>query len=98
MDLFLGIVAGLIVGAWLSSRISRAARTDATAGNELYQLAELIDNYFGRSAQPADLLGHEAFRNGVKLLKGNRYRTEHLIAYFNGDNPAIACMAMEALS
>jgi len=98
MEFALGIGLGLIAGVWLALRAQKAFRSDATAGSELYELAEMVSEYFGRSARPADLQGHESFRKGVKLLRGEQYQSSHLIDYYNGDNQVIACMAMEALA
>lgn len=97
MDIFLSILGGLIAGLWLARMARQGARDDAAGGNELYALAGEMADYYNQSAQPNDLLGHESFKKGVKLLVGERYRPTDLVAYYEGDNAIIACMALEAL-
>jgi len=64
----------------------------------IYRIAEKLNEFFQQSAHPSDLLSHERFEEGVNLLNQDRYETADLISYYRGDNPLIACMALEALA
>jgi len=64
----------------------------------IYRIAEKLSEFFQQSAHPSDLLNHELFEKGIEQLNHGRYTTDDLIAYYRGDNPLIACMALEALA
>jgi ATP-dependent Clp protease ATP-binding subunit ClpC len=64
----------------------------------IYRIAEKLNEFFQQTAHPSDLLNHELFEKGVNLLNPDRYETADLISYYRGDNPLIACMALEALA
>lgn len=68
------------------------------APNELYQLAERLDEFNKRTAYPSDLLEHPEFRSGVELLSSPAYSVTDLLSYAAGANSVIGCLALEALS
>lgn len=70
----------------------------ATGDEEtIYQIAQRIGEFYGESAQPADMRGYEDFDRGVALLSSARYSPDDLIGYFRGDSAIISFLAAEAL-
>lgn len=76
---------------------SKASET-SEAPNELFQLAENLDEFNKHTAYPSDLLEHPDFQRGVKLLASPAYSVEELLSYATGANLVIGCLALEALS
>jgi len=66
--------------------------------NELFQLAERLDEFNKRTAYPSDLLEHPDFHRGVELLASPAYSVGDLLSYATGANSVIGCLALEALS
>ncbi len=63
----------------------------------IYELAAALQEDFSATAHPRDLLGHPVFREGVRLLVSPAYSDQQLLDYCCGDNPPIACMALDAI-
>lgn len=71
-----------------------------TGDDNLYKLAEKVDEFYERSsAYPDDLLELDDFKKGVELLRDKqKYSIDDLFGYATGVNVMLACMALEALS
>jgi len=99
----LGWLYGLFAGLrallrWSRRRRDGAAGKDPEAGRkQLYALAEQLGDIEKIAAHPADLGGNETFRRGVRILGGDGFTADDLVAYGVGPNAAIACMALAAL-
>nr|MBX2821438.1 hypothetical protein [Rhodothermaceae bacterium] len=66
--------------------------------DQVYTLAEKLEDFVKRTAHPKDLLDRTEFQQGVELLKESSLAASELVAYGTGGNVCIACMALEALS
>ncbi len=77
---------------------SAAHVADTVDETDIYALAWNINDYFERSSFPKELLHHARFIKGVKLLCSERYTDYDLLAYAQGSQPVVGCMALEALS
>ncbi len=75
----------------------RRAKSDSTPQSPLYALADRVDPFFQQAAQPADLIAHPTFIEGVAMLAGDAYTTGDRIGYAKGSNDVIACLALAAL-
>jgi ATP-dependent Clp protease ATP-binding subunit ClpC len=62
----------------------------------LYACANELGGFYQSSALPEDFIGREPFERGVALL-ATEPKPSGLIALYRGDNPLIACIALEAL-
>ncbi|MBN1480720.1 AAA family ATPase [candidate division KSB1 bacterium] len=65
--------------------------------SRLYDIAESMQDYFQKTANPIDVLDSEDFLHGVKLLEKSSIPKEKVIQYGEGNNNVIACMAYRAL-
>jgi len=104
--LIFGIIIGLLVmKLWaliFSRRGTGSAKPDdqsnsTSTGKNIYAIASDLEDIFSSSAHPKDLLTDDNFRQGVELLIKKK-STDSLISYAEGENPAIACMALRALT
>ncbi len=66
--------------------------------DEIYSLAESLEEFYQKSAYPSDLLSQENFQKGVELFCSDNYSGSDVLGYYNGANLLIACMALEALA
>lgn len=66
--------------------------------NDVFALARSMEQYFGATHNPHDLLGHVTFERAVGLLQGDEYKTAWLLGYAKGHEPVLACMVLEALA
>ncbi|MET0626344.1 MAG: AAA family ATPase, partial [Pyrinomonadaceae bacterium] len=82
-------------GAGLYS--SAGAEVDAES-KDVFALARSMEQYFGATHNPRDLLGHVTFERAVALLQGEDYKTAWLLASAKGHEPVVACMVLEALA
>ena len=94
--LLAGGILGWVLHHWLRQK-KEPAPTVADR-HRLYQIAESLKEFFNNSAHPTDLLAHETFQEGIDTLNAGDYDTRNLLDYAAGDNPAIACIALEALA
>ena len=89
-------------GADASRRPSaRSDRPDAESSgivDRIYALAGPLNTFVENSAHPQDLLASATFMQGVDLFTSDDLTAEQVGGYATGDNTAIACMALEALS
>ena len=65
---------------------------------QVYSLADDLDDFIDQSAHPRDFLDREEFQQGVQRLRDSSLSDSDLISYGAGGNLAIASMALEALS
>jgi len=94
------LLAGLVLGFGLHCWLRQKKAGTPAEGNRhpLYQIAESFSGFFNDSAHPSDLLDNSMFQKGIDYLNGGDYTTRNLLDYAEGDNPIIACMALEALA
>lgn len=101
-----GVIIGLAamkLGAIIFSRRGTENDNSSDTTNEtskekdIYVIASNLEELFGRSAHPKDLLNDKNFEQGVQLLI-EEHKTATLISYAEGENPVIACMALRALA
>lgn len=69
-----------------------------TKGAALYALANDMRDFYQSTAHPKDMLQSQDFLRGVEMLTQPVYSDEELLDYYAGENPLIACMALEALN
>ncbi len=69
-----------------------------TKGAALYALANDMRDFYQSTAHPKDLLQSQDFLRGVEMLTQPTYSDEELLDYYAGENPLIACIALEALN
>jgi ATP-dependent Clp protease ATP-binding subunit ClpC len=79
------------VGAWL-----RRSGGDPKRARPL-ALAQALPEA-ARALPPAELLAHDGFRKGVRLLEGRAYTTTDLLADYASGETMLACMALAALA
>lgn len=93
--------------AWRAAVESESKGSEDDAGalpeekfrfDQVYTLAEKLEEFVKRTAHPKDLLDRAEFQQGVELLKESSLAASELVAYGTGGNVCIACMALEALS
>jgi ATP-dependent Clp protease ATP-binding subunit ClpC len=77
---------------------SRPAGKLRAAHEELFALAESLEEFARVSAYPSDLLERPEFREGVELLASEKFSAEEVLSYASGVNVIIGCMALETLS
>jgi ATP-dependent Clp protease ATP-binding subunit ClpC len=65
---------------------------------DVHALARSLEQYFGATHNPHDLLGHVTFERAVGLLQGEKYTTHWLLVSAKGHDPILACMVLEALA
>ncbi len=91
----LGLVAViLLILRYFHDRGKGKPQSARISSQEIYRAAAELNSFYQSTAHPKDLAGHSAFRKGVRLLAGSG---EDLPAYIQGDNPVLACMALEGL-
>ena len=96
-----GVVLGIVLTRFLfgmAVKQDEDEEPDLTSNNSLYALVAEFDEFYQSTAHPGDIEGHETFRKGVELLKGDDYTPEKLLSYLHGDSGLIACMCMTALA
>jgi ATP-dependent Clp protease ATP-binding subunit ClpC len=71
--------------------------TEGESADPLALAAPLVD-HFEATAHPRDLLLHEQFASAAESLRRSERTNRELIAYANGANDVVACMALEALA
>lgn len=64
---------------------------------DLYLIANELDQYSEQAAHPMDIMKNDAFERGVEVLNSQDYSDKALLDYYQGTNPNIAWMALEAL-
>ena len=69
-----------------------------TNGTALYTLANDMRDFYQSTAHPKDLLQSQEFLRGVEMLMQPTYSDDELLDYYAGENPLIACIALEALN
>jgi len=69
-----------------------------TKGAALYALANDMRDFYQSTAHPKDMLQSQDFLRGVEMLTQPAYSDDELLDYYAGENPLIACMALEALN
>ena len=81
-----------------SAGTSHAGAVADAESDDVFALARSLEQYFNATYNPRDLLGHVTFERAVGLLQGEQYTTKWLLAYANGQEVVVACMALEALA
>ncbi|GAK50754.1 ATPase with chaperone activity, ATP-binding subunit [Candidatus Moduliflexus flocculans] len=81
-----------------SSEKKEAESPPDTKGAALYALANDMRDFYQSTAHPKDMLQSQDFLRGVEMLTQPVYSDEELLDYYAGENPLIACMALEALN
>lgn len=66
--------------------------------DHIYKLNEALDDFYQKSAYPADLLENPHFKEGVKLFGDRSFSSQDLLGYYTGVNLLLSSMAMEALA
>ncbi len=94
--LLVGGVLGWALHLWL--RCKEEPAPAVAERQRLYHIAEKLKEFFNNTAHPTDLLDHETFQEGIETLNAGDYDTRNLLDYAAGDNPAIACIALEAMA
>ena len=103
------LLIGIVLGYVLKSHISKTpqqpkapapqtSKPSSKSTVRLYDLAEQLWGFFEQAAHPKDLLENNIFQQGTQMLSASEYSDEQLIEYYVGNNVAISCMALEALS
>ncbi|MBN1559910.1 AAA family ATPase [candidate division KSB1 bacterium] len=102
--LLIGLSLGLYgKKLWLKLR---ARRKDLADGGEvrapddvarLYEIAASMQDFFQKTANPADVLASAEFQRGVRLLEKPVISIERVLEYCSGGNHIISCMALRAL-
>jgi ATP-dependent Clp protease ATP-binding subunit ClpC len=89
---------GASAGQSYASASAQAGSEAADESTDVFALARSMEQYFGATYNPRDLLGHVTFERAVGLLQGGEYTTAWLLAYSTGHEVVFACMTLEALA
>ncbi len=81
---------GASVGQSGTGLYSSAGAVVDAESNDVFALARSMEQYFGATHNPRDLLGHVTFERAVGLLQGEEYKTAWLLAYAKGHEPVLA--------
>ncbi|MFQ5652920.1 MAG: AAA family ATPase, partial [bacterium] len=87
-----------IIGASIRKWRHSTEETFEKDSNQLYAIANQLDQESEKAAHPGDVCDYPAFKRGVKYLNAASYSTQDLLSYYTGDNVYIAWMALEALA
>lgn len=104
LSFFIGMVVAIIgiaaLAYWGDEAGSEADETyehSDPALREMYKIAAQLGSFFQIAAHPADLMSHDLYIKGSRKFVEGDYSEEDLLGYARGENPMIACMAIEAL-
>lgn len=94
------VIIGLMVWIAVYFLFLRRRRKNEEDGEAIdpVRAATRIKYYYDASAHPRDLLEHPPFVDAAQGLTRSERSDADLLAYANGDNPVVACMALEALA
>jgi ATP-dependent Clp protease ATP-binding subunit ClpC len=92
------VTGGASAGPSGAGLYSSASTVVDAESNDVHALARSMEQYFGATHNPHDLLGHVTFERAVGLLQREEYKTAWLFAYAKGHEPVLACMVLEALA